>query len=109
MFSDFADMAEHILESGSYGPAAALNLAPGDEIGLAQLRKLLQDAGLHDDERKATSSIQRNITLDDFRDGKVFAGFLRFVGFDVTTAYGLYPSRALIEILAFGFLFAFVY
>ena len=24
MFSDFADMAEHILESGSYGPAAAL-------------------------------------------------------------------------------------
>lgn len=36
-------------------------------------------------------------------------GFLRFVGFDVTTAYGLYPWRALIEILVLGAILTPVY
>jgi hypothetical protein len=41
---------------------ATINTAPGEEIGLIQLRKLLQDAGLRDNARAATFSIQRNIT-----------------------------------------------
>jgi hypothetical protein len=61
-----------------------LKLAPHDEIGLVQLRKLLQDAELRDDERKATYSIQRSITSDQFTSSLSsfgwFGGFLRSIG-----------------------------
>jgi uncharacterized protein YjbI with pentapeptide repeats len=90
-----------------------LNPEPGEQVGLVQLRKLLQDAGLRDDERRVTDSIQRGITRDQvassFWSLGWLWGFLRFVGFDVTTAYGLYPWRALIEILVLGFFFTFAY
>jgi uncharacterized protein YjbI with pentapeptide repeats len=90
-----------------------LKLVPNEQIALVQLRKLLQDAGLRNDERKATCSIQRSLTRDQFSSSFWSLGWLwgslRFVGLDATTAYGLYPWRALIEIMALGFLFTFVY
>jgi hypothetical protein len=82
-----------------------------EEIGLVQLRKLLQDAGLRDLEREATYSIERHRTSVKFenfkklrwRDRRVFIGRLlqwldgifRLVAFDLTTAYGWHPGRAL--------------
>jgi uncharacterized protein YjbI with pentapeptide repeats len=90
-----------------------LNTAVGEQIGLVQLRKLLQDAGLRDAEREATSAIERNVTRDRFSSSwQTFAwveGTLRFVGFDVTTAYGLYPTYALGWILLLGAVLTPVY
>jgi hypothetical protein len=90
-----------------------LNLAPNEEVGLVQLRKLLQDAGLRDDERRASYSIQRSVTSDQFRSPFWSLGWcwglVRFVGFDVTTAYGLYPWHALIEIIGLGVLLTSYY
>jgi hypothetical protein len=74
----------------------------GEEIGLVQLRKLLQDAGLRDDERAVTCSIERNRTYDQLWYGFSVAGVLRFVAFDITTAYGLHPVRALGWIVLLG-------
>jgi hypothetical protein len=78
---------------------ATLNLASGEEIGLVQLRKLFQDAGLRDDERAATYSIERNVTraqlLSSFWSFWWIEGVGRFVLFDLTTAYGMQPARAL--------------
>jgi hypothetical protein len=122
----YADLTNAIYAPGASEPPDSyvagikgldtLTLGPRDEIGLVQVRKLLQDAGLRDDERRATYSIQRNITRDqlyqfseDFWSFGWFGGSLRYLGFDVTTAYGLYPWRALIEILVLGFLFTFAY
>jgi hypothetical protein len=89
------------------------NAASGEEIGLIQLRKLLHDAGLSDSEREATFSIQRNITRDQLssdspRSAKI-EGCLRTVGFGWTTAYGLYPARALRWILLLGGILTPVY
>ena len=71
----------------------------GEKIGLVQLRKLLQEAGLRDAERAATYSIEHSATLDhlanSFWSFAWFGGVLRFVGFEVTTAYGLHPAYAL--------------
>jgi hypothetical protein len=92
---------------------ATLDAASGEEIGLIQLRKLLHDAGLSDNEREATFSIQRNITKDQLsRDSPHFApieGCLRTVGFNWTTAYGLHPERALRWILLLGAVLTPVY
>jgi Pentapeptide repeats (8 copies) len=72
-----------------------INSAPGQQIGLVQLRKLLQDAGLRDDEQRAIFSIEHSITKDQFSSSfwtlSWLWGILRFVGFELTTAYGLYP------------------
>jgi uncharacterized protein YjbI with pentapeptide repeats len=100
----------------------------GEEIGLVQLRKLLQGAGLRDDERAVTYSIERNVTRDQLsslwepcpRQSRCFAwshfwrfawigGFLRFVAFDITTAYGLHPTRALGLIVLLGTVLTPVY
>src|SRR5712692_7080169 len=56
----------------------------GEQIGLFQPRKLLHDAGLSDNEREATFSIQRNITRDQLsshspRSAQI-EGCLRTVG-----------------------------
>jgi hypothetical protein len=48
---------------------ATIRAVPGDEIGLIQLRKLLQDAGLRDGAREATYSIQHNVTRDQLWNG----------------------------------------
>ena len=92
---------------------ATLNAASGEEIGLIQLRKLLQDAGLSDSEREVTFSIQRNITKDQLlRESALpekIEGCLRTVGFNWTTAYGLHPQRALRWILLLGAILTPVY
>jgi hypothetical protein len=73
-----AGLAYADLKYASYAPAseppdpyvagikglATINAASGEEVGLIQLRKLLQDAGLRDGVREATFSIQNNITRD---------------------------------------------
>lgn len=108
------------------------------EFGLIQLRKLLQDAGLHDDERAATYAIERNRTTYRFESAPTavkdilgeaglidpvslrlragedatsgwIEGFFRVIAFDATTAYGLYPSRALGLIVVLGVLFTAIY
>jgi uncharacterized protein YjbI with pentapeptide repeats len=73
--------------------------------GLVQLQKAFQDAGLRDDEREVTSAIERNIT----RNSLGIEGILRFVGFDVTTGYGLHPTNALGWILLLGAVLTPVY
>jgi uncharacterized protein YjbI with pentapeptide repeats len=90
-----------------------VNIPPGDDIGLIQLRKLLQDAGLRDDERAATYVIERSTTsqrlLDWRRPNATIEGVFRLIAFDWTTAYGLSPGRALVLILAFGVIFTGIY
>lgn len=87
---------------------------PADELtGLVQLRKLLQDAGLKDDVRQATDSIQRSVTIGRLSSPSLsFAwieGVLRIVGFEWTTAYGLHPEWALRWILLLGAVLTPVY
>jgi hypothetical protein len=90
-----------------------LKLDTGEEVGLVQLRKLLQDAGLRYDERAATYSIEKAVTRDRFlRPFWSFAwieGIGRFIGFDLTTAYGLHPAYALCWILLLGAVLTPVY
>jgi hypothetical protein len=92
---------------------ARINAARGEEIGLIQLRKLLQDAGLRDGVREATFSIQHNITRDQlsnqFPSPAWINGILRTVGLEWPTAYGLYPERALRGILLLGVIVTPVY
>jgi hypothetical protein len=92
---------------------AKIKTDPGEQIGLIQLRKLLQDAGLSDAVREVTYSIQRNITRDQlssqFASPAWINGILRSVGFDWPTAYGLHPERALRGILLLGAMLTPVY
>ncbi len=85
---------------------ATFSAARGGEIGLIQLRKLLQDAGLSNNVREATFSIQHNITRgqlsSQFPNPAWIEGILRVVGLEWTTAYGLHPERALRWILLLG-------
>jgi hypothetical protein len=85
-----------------------------DDLGLVQLRKLLQDAGLRDAEREATFSIERGRTRDllSSRPWWHFAwmlGGLRLLGFEWSVGYGLCPWLSLIEILALGAALTLVY
>jgi uncharacterized protein YjbI with pentapeptide repeats len=91
-----------------------------DTVGLVQLRKLLQDAGLRDLEREATYSIERAKTTALFeelleRPGMIrnlpfmSAAIFRRLCFDLTTAYGLHPFRALFLIIGIWFLCVPVY
>jgi uncharacterized protein YjbI with pentapeptide repeats len=77
----------------------------GSETGLVQLRELLQKSGLRDLEREATYAIERGRT----RYATVVEGAFRRVAFDWPVAYGLYPSRALVLIIAFWLLLIPVY
>lgn len=102
----------------------------GEQIGLVQLRKLLQDAGLRDLEREITCCIERNRAASKLaalrkpgiterwsdriahiaRELPSAAGAaLRMIAFDLTTAYGLYPLRALSLIAVFWLLLVPVY
>src|SRR3954451_22169009 len=86
----------------------------GSGSGLAQLRELLQKAGLRDLERQATYAIESNNTrhaisrensnLIDWLEG----GF-RFLFFETTTGYGLYPGRALWIMLGAGAVLILIY
>jgi Pentapeptide repeats (8 copies) len=132
-----------------------VHILSGKQTGAVQLRKLLQDGGLREEEREVTYSIERSVTTEKFGfvptlvsqvlvyfgyvDGVELekllqdlhyqrslvrdsievptylpsaeklgrfawvGGFLRIVGFDMTTAYGMHPARALTLI---GYLWA---
>jgi uncharacterized protein YjbI with pentapeptide repeats len=71
-----------------------LTFPRGEEAGLVQLRKLLQEAGLRDLEREATYAIERGRTRHTWEAAPGESAF-RFLAFDLTTAYGLRPVRAL--------------
>ena len=74
---------------------------------------MLHEAGLDDNEREVTFSIQRNVTKDQpssqFPSVAWIAGVLRRVGFGWTTAYGLHPERAIAWILLLGTILTPVY
>jgi hypothetical protein len=77
-----------------------LRFPKGEEVGLVQLRELLQKAGLRNEERQVTYSIEKGKTqhaLADWREipSEAAEGLFRLVAFDWTTAYGLHPVRAL--------------
>ncbi|MGA8534815.1 MAG: pentapeptide repeat-containing protein [Candidatus Tumulicola sp.] len=92
---------------------ATLKLGTGEEVGLVQLRRLLQDAGLQDEERAATYAIERNETRDRLASPILsfnwMAGVGRFVALDLTTAYGMHPIYALGWIVVLGGVFSLVY
>ena len=76
----------------------------GEEIGLVQLRELIQKAGLRGLEREATYAIENGRTrhaLAELKTDPVHAaeGAFRFLAFGLTTSYGLHPARALLIIV----------
>jgi hypothetical protein len=89
---------------------ATVRFSPGMETGLVQLRELLQRAGLRELERQATYAIESGKTRNASSDfGSVLEAFFRWLAFDWTTRYGLYPARALKIIAWLWLLFAVVY
>jgi len=73
----------------------------GEEVGLVQLRDLLQKAGHRDLERQATFAIESgrtNHSIARNNPGDIAEGVFRKVVFDLTTRYGLEPARALLSI-----------
>jgi hypothetical protein len=77
----------------------------GEEIGLVQLRDLLQKAGLRDGEREATYAIENGKTTHQLAQWKKnlargAEGIFRTIAFGWTSAYGLHPGRALLLIVA---------
>lgn len=118
----YADLKETIYAPVSQPPdpyvagikgLATIRAESGEQIGLVQLRKLLQDAGLRDSVREATYSIQSKITRDQLSTGSALPekieGCLRTVGFNWTTAYGLHPQRAFRWILLLSAILTPVY
>jgi hypothetical protein len=82
--------------------------------GLVQLRELLQKAGLRDLERQATYALESNrtrhaITGQGSNPVDRLEGAFKFLFFEVTTGYGLYPGRALRFIVYFGLVLILVY
>jgi hypothetical protein len=68
--------------------------------GLVQLRELLQKVGLRDLERQATYAFESNktwhaITGRESKPVDWLEGGFRFLFFETTTGYGLYPGHAL--------------
>lgn len=95
------------------GGLSTLTAPNGDVVGLVQLRKLLEDAGLDDAADEATYSIQRAITAEKLSEPPWtfprLEGIGRFVLLDLTTRYGLEPTRALLLIIGLGGILTFVY
>ncbi len=124
-----AKFAGASLERAVYGPTidktpdpnvqgitglAELRIPPGEQQGIVQLRKLTQDAGLRDEERQTTDTIERSVTATEvFRIGPwqwyTPEGLLRLVAFDWTTSYGLHPFHALALIAYIWAAFALIY
>lgn len=123
-----ASLAHTYLTDAIYAPASAppdpyvagiqglstVTFPFGNETGLVQLRDLLQKAGLRDLEREATFAIGRGETKHSLYKWKqdpsgAVGGIFRYVAFDLTTAYGLWPSRALLLIAAFWLLLIPIY
>jgi hypothetical protein len=79
-------------------------------VGLVQLRKLLQDAGLRDLEREATYSIEKAKTIAwRPKVSSILVAISRWLCFDLTTAYGLHPFRALLLIIGIWLLCVPIY
>jgi hypothetical protein len=89
-----------------------VNEAPGPGA-LVRLRKILADNGFREREREATFAIEHTYTKDEIRSWRYSGnypwptnwlrsadGIARLLLFEWTTEYGLYPSRALLLILA---------
>ena len=79
---------------------ATVTFPPGQEIGLVQLRDLLQRAGLRELEREATFAIEHGRTRHAIagwaeNPGDAVEGIFRMIAFDWTTGYGMYPGYAL--------------
>jgi hypothetical protein len=123
-----ARLAKTNLTKAYYAPASAppdsyvagikglstVTFPAGGETGLVQLRDLLQKAGLRDLEREATFAIERGETkhsLDDWKQNPAGAaeGIFRYMAFDLTTRYGMRPSRALLLIAALWLLLIPIY
>jgi hypothetical protein len=85
---------------------SAVTFPPGQEIGLVQLRDLLQKAGLRELEREATFSIEHRKTMTSIYGALGYQpgaaeraeAVFRYIAFDLTAAYGLRPGRALLLI-----------
>jgi len=94
---------------------ATLRPSAGEPIGLVQLRELLKKAGLRDLEREATFAIERRRTRDQIEVARirtpatVAEGLFRWLAYDLTTAYGLHPARAMIVLLVAAALLIPVY
>jgi Pentapeptide repeats (8 copies) len=86
-----------------------VSFPPGMETGLVQLRELVQKAGLLDLDRQAVYAIESNKTWNAFIASGDFGSALRWLAFDFTTRYGLYPARALKIIVVLWLLFAVAY
>jgi Pentapeptide repeats (8 copies) len=86
----------------------------GEEVGLVQLRDLLQKAGLRDLERQATFAIENGRTINNIANWRenpkgAVDGVFRKTAFDFTTRYGLDPARPLFIIVAIWALLIPVY
>jgi len=114
---DFADLGGSIYAPDSPPPNPYLEgikglstvaFPEGSGSGLVQLRELLQKAGLRDLERQATYAIENNKTRHSIANENslidYFEGIFKFAAFELTTGYGLYPSRALLIIFWIGVL-----
>jgi hypothetical protein len=94
---------------------ATLDTSFGEPLALVRLRELLRKAELRDLEREATFAIERSRTRDQIEVARlrtatgVAEGLFRWVAYDLTTAYGLHPSRALVVMLVAGALLIPVY
>jgi uncharacterized protein YjbI with pentapeptide repeats len=116
------------LTSAMYAPASApphsfvagikglrtVKFPAGEEVGLVQVRELLQKAGLRDLERETTYAIENGKTAHALsawseKPPKAAEGVVRKVAFDWTTAYGLDPGRALLLIVALWMLLIPIY
>jgi hypothetical protein len=82
-----------------------VRIQPGRDMGLVQLRDLLQKGGLRDLEREATFTIEYWRT----RSGAFTERFFRMAAFEWTTGYGLYPGRALKIIAVVWLLLSLIY
>jgi hypothetical protein len=121
-------LAEADLRGATYAPASpppdpyvarirglwTVTFPKGEEVGLVQLRELIQKAGLRDLEREATYAIEHGRTrhaIADWKENPASAaeGVFRLVLFDLTTAYGLHPARALILVVVLWTLLIPVY
>jgi hypothetical protein len=93
---------------------AMVKFPPGQEVGLVRLRDVLQKAGLREQEREATFAIEHGRTRHAINEssenpGAAIEAIFRTGAFEWTTGYGLYPSGALIVIVAVWFLLIPVY
>jgi uncharacterized protein YjbI with pentapeptide repeats len=91
----------------------AVRIFPHQQAVVVALRKQLLDDGLRDSEREATYAIEHSVTQEDLRSPLWtfgwLLGWIRYLGLEVPTGYGLYPESALACIALFWALFTPLY